>query len=47
MVYTLCHTFLRYLYSILKRYLSVVSYYFVCVVFVLFFLHLCVCYVSL
>jgi hypothetical protein len=39
--------FLCYIYSILKRYLSVVSSYCVCVVFVLFFLHLSVCDVSL
>jgi hypothetical protein len=36
-----------YIYSILKKYLSVVSPYCVCVVFVLFFPHLSVCYVSL
>jgi len=46
-VYTSHQTFLCYIYSILERYLSVVSSYCVCVVFVLFFLHLSVCYVSL
>jgi hypothetical protein len=38
------NSFLCYLYSILKKYLSVVSYYF-CVVFVLSLLHLSVCFV--
>jgi len=46
-VYFMSIFFLDYLHGILRKYLSVVSSYCVCVVFVLFFLHLSVCYVPL
>jgi len=46
-VYFMSNFFLCYLYSIFKKYLSVVSSCCVYVVFILFFLHLSVCYASL